>query len=309
MSRGRGATLPRRAPAPRLEGRIVAAFGRGYLVETSTGEALDCVNRGKRGGLACGDRVRVSIAAPGQGAIEEVQPRASLLYRSDRFREKLIAANVTQAAIVVSGRPLFSEELLNRCLVAAEWQGLRVLIVLNKADLAEEARQAAALLQPYAALGYALLPLCAKSDVAPLRARLSGHTTVLVGQSGMGKSTLVNALVPGAAAPTREISEALGAGRHTTTHARLYHLDAQSHVIDSPGMQEFGLHHLGETDMERAFPEFRPLLGGCRFNDCRHGGEPGCAIARAVEAGEISPKRLEFYRRMLPMARTAGSRG
>lgn len=289
--------------APPVPGTIVAAFGRGYLVEVEGGSLLACVNRGKKGGLACGDRVKVSPGARGQGAIEKVEPRSSLLYRSDPFREKLIAANLTQAAIVVSGHPLFSEELLNRCLVAAEWQGLRVLIVLNKADLERETERALALLEPYAGLGYPLIPLCAKRDVGPLRARLQGNSTVLVGQSGMGKSTLINALVPGADAPTREISRALGAGRHTTTHARLYHLDAESHVIDSPGMQEFGLHHLTGTDMAEGFPEFRPLLGSCRFNDCRHAGEPGCAIAAAAESGAVGAKRLEFYRRMLPMAK------
>jgi ribosome biogenesis GTPase len=296
------------APVP---GTIVAAFGRGYLVECADGALLECVNRGKKGGLACGDRVTLTRSAPRQGAIEAVEPRASLLYRSDPFREKLIAANVTQAAIVVSGHPLFSEELLNRCLVAAQWQDLAVLIVLNKADLEQETQRALELLAPYAGLGYPLIPLCAKRDVAPLRARLREHITVLVGQSGMGKSTLINALVPGAEAPTRDISKALGAGRHTTTHARLYHLDAVSHVIDSPGMQEFGLHHLTGADMAAAFPEFRPLLGGCRFNDCRHTGEPGCAIAGGVESGTIGAKRLEFYRRMLPMAKKQrpGARG
>jgi ribosome biogenesis GTPase / thiamine phosphate phosphatase len=294
------------ARAASLSGQLVAAYGRNCLVELAGGETLECVNRGKRGGLVCGDRVAVSRTAGGQGVIERVEPRSSLLYRSDPFREKLIAANVTQVIVVVAGKPPFSEELLNRCLVAAEWQRLRVLVLLNKADLLEETRRAAQTLEAYRRLGYPVLAICASRDVSPVLPALAGATSVLVGQSGMGKSTLVNALVPGAGAETREISDTLGAGRHTTTRARLYHLGPSAHVIDSPGMQEFGLHHLTEADMAEAFPEYRPFLGRCRFNDCRHMTEPGCAVANAARRGDIDPRRLGFYRGMLPMARKAG---
>ena len=134
---------------------------------------------------------------------------------------------------------------------------------------------------------------------SPLRSHLAGHTSVLVGQSGMGKSTIINALLPDAGAAVSDISLALDSGRHTTTHARLYHLDADTALIDSPGMQEFGLMHLSADDLQRAFVEFEPLLGQCRFNDCRHRGEPSCAIDAAVARGEIDPRRLESYRKVL----------
>ncbi len=287
-------------------GQVIAAFGRGYLVELDNGAILECVNRGKKGGLACGDRVAAARTGPGQGVIEATAPRGSLVYRSDPYREKLIAANVTQVVVVVAGWPPFSEELLNRCLAAAEWQELRALILLNKSDLEEETRRASAALDLYRNLGYAVIPLCAKRDITPILPHLAGQSSVLVGQSGMGKSTVVNALAPGARAATGEISMALGTGRHTTTHARLYRLDSRTSVIDSPGMQEFGLHHLTEQDMAQAFPEFRPFLGRCRFNDCRHMTEPGCAIAGGVAAGAVSARRLGFYRAMLPMATKAG---
>ena len=130
-----------------------------------------------------------------------------------------------------------------------------------------------------------MLPLVAKRDVLPLRSHLAGHTSVLVGQSGMGKSTIINALLPDAGAAVSDISLALDSGRHTTTHARLYHLDADAALIDSPGMQEFGLMHLSTDDLQHAFVEFRPLLGQCRFNDCRHRGEPSCAIDAGVTRG------------------------
>ena len=285
------------SPAP-VAGQIVAAFGRHYLVETTNEVTLSCVMRGKKGGAACGDQVLIQPTTPGQGVIETILPRSTLLYRSDAFREKLIAANVTQIVIVVAAVPSFSEELVNRCLAAAESQRIKALIVLNKADLADPTRAAAASLLLYRELGYPLLQLSAKADVAPLLPYLHGQLSVLVGQSGMGKSTLINALLPAAERATAEISVALDTGRHTTTHARLYHLDQNSRLIDSPGMQEFGLHHIDEADLAWGFIEFHPYLGQCRFSNCRHTGEPSCALAQAVQDGRINPRRLGFYRKL-----------
>ncbi|MFN7085852.1 MAG: ribosome small subunit-dependent GTPase A [Burkholderiales bacterium] len=285
------------AGAAPVKGRVVASFGRRYLVELADAAVLDCVTRGKRVDVACGDFVMARPSSPGEGVIEEIAPRASLLYRSDAHREKLIAANVTQIVIVAAALPAFHESLINRCLAAAEHGGMAALIVLNKSDLAQAAA-ALERLQLYRRLGYEVLALAAKHDIAPLRARLEHHTSVLVGQSGVGKSTIVNRLLPQAAARVGELSAARGSGRHTTTHARLYHLDATSHVIDSPGMQEFGLHHLSVAELAHAFVEFRPLLGRCRFRDCRHLREPDCAIAAACAAGEISARRLASYREL-----------
>ena len=239
--------------------------------------------------------MEIALTSPDQGVIERIADRTSLLYRSDLFREKIIAANVDQIVIVVAAVPSFYEELINRCLVAAESVGIRALIVLNKTDLPETAaaRETLAL---YETLGYPLLPLCARQAVTPLNAHLQGQTSVLVGQSGMGKSTLINALLPEARAREGEVSTALDSGKHTTTHAMLYHLDTDSHIIDSPGLQEFGLHHLKLEDIAQTFIEFRPHLGNCRFSNCLHLVEPGCAIDEAVKSGAIDSRRLNFYR-------------
>ena len=278
-----------------VDGQIVASFGRRYLVELADSSTLDCVTRGRRSSLACGDRVTVARSARGQGVIETVAPRTTLLYRSDRVRQKLVAANVTQIAIVVAPVPAFDEDLVNRCLAAAEHGGMAALIVLNKVDL-PQAPAALASLQLYRGLGYRLVALSAKRDLGPLVSHLKGKTSVLVGQSGMGKSTIINRLLPAAAVRVAEISAALDSGRHTTTHTRLYHLDEASHVIDSPGMQLFGLHHLEGPELADAFVEFRPWLGQCRFRDCRHMSEPDCAIAAACDKGTISARRLASYR-------------
>jgi len=263
-----------------------------------------CLTRGKKSEVVCGDIVEIKLTGEAsaengaQGVIERIAPRRSLLHRSDAFREKLIAANVTQIIVVVAAEPSFSDELLARCLVAAYDQKLDVLIVLNKCDLAEAAAAARQRLIPYTAIGYRVLELSAKQDVAQLRPFLAGHTSVLVGQSGMGKSTLINALLPDAQAATREISSALDSGKHTTTHARLYRLDETSSLIDCPGVQAFGLHHLSFGGIEQGFVEFAQYLGQCRFRDCHHTHEPGCALREAVAAGKIDARRLELFRQI-----------
>ena len=290
---------PDSLPVLPVRGQIVAAFGRQYLVEIANGEVLSCVLRGKKSGVVCGDQVQVKCTTVGQGVIEAISPRNTLIYRSNTIRKKLIAANITQIIIVISAVPSFDEDLVNRCLVTAENQNIKALIVLNKTDLINPTRDVLPKLSLYQKIGYTLVRLSAEKDITPILPYLQGHLHVLVGQSGMGKSTLINALIPDADRATAKISNTLDSGRHTTTHAQLYHLDKNTHIIDSPGIQEFGLHHISNTDLAWGFIEFHPYIGRCKFSDCLHINEPNCALDRAVQENKIDPRRLGFYRRLI----------
>jgi ribosome biogenesis GTPase / thiamine phosphate phosphatase len=282
-----------------MQALVVAAYGKRYEVELADGlsantRKISCVTRGKKTDLACGDIVTIKLTDKSEGVVESSLPRTSLLYRSNAFKSKILASNVTQIIIVLATQPSFYEALLNRCLVAAEAANIKPLIVLNKCDLAD-ADDAKNKLKIYQNLGYEVLHLSAKQDISALRPYLNHHQSVLVGQSGMGKSTMINALLPNQNVRTQIMSEALDSGKHTTTATHLYHIDANSSLIDSPGLQEFGLNHLSQEALELAFIEFRPYLGKCRFNNCKHTHEPDCAVLNAVNSGEISVARLGFY--------------
>lgn len=292
----------KRAADPRREsvnGLVVAAHRRHYGVDLDDGGGMiECVLKGRTTTLACGDRVEVVREARG-GVIVGVAPRRSLLYRSDAFNEKLIAANVTQVLGVVAPDVPVDEHLLNRWIVAAEAERCRFLLVVNKADLPGAARFAERFAQ-YAALGYRTVRVSAKGDVSPLASWLRGEHSVIVGQSGMGKSTLINALLPGTNARTGELSEALRSGRHTTTAAMLYRLPGDDGwIVDSPGMKVFGLAHCTQEVITGAFVDLRELVSHCRFRDCRHISEPDCAVRAAVAEGRVTPQRVALLQTLL----------
>lgn len=285
--------------AQTLTGQVVAAFGRRFEVQLDDGSIIECVTRAKKSEYACGDNVHIQQTSHNEGVIESVEPRSSLLYRSDLYKEKLIAANIDQIVFVLAAKPSYNEELLSRCLVAAEAEKITPLVVLNKADLVEETNKAIANLAWLKDLDYPLITMSAHKSIQELIPYLQNKLSVLVGQSGMGKSTIVNALVPDADARINTFSEVLDAGKHTTTNARIYQIDDHSRLMDSPGLQEFGVFHVGNEEIANAFREFRPFTGECRFYNCLHLSEPGCAIVAAADKGLIRGNRLGLYQKIV----------
>lgn len=295
---------------------LVASYGRHYLAraidQADASTLYQVTSRGKQHLGAVGDILEVSETGPEQAVIESITPRKNLLYRSDAYKSKSIASNVDQILIVLATEPGFSPDLLGRAVIAAETAGITARIILNKCDLPTKLPAARKMLEPYIAMGYPVHEMSVKHDpqsVESLVQHLDGKVSVLVGQSGMGKSSLLNALIPDAVAQTQEHSKKLDSGKHTTTACRYYDLPSREGVdrgvnsfagalIDSPGFQEFGLAHLSESELQHAFVEFRPLLGQCKFHNCSHGEEPGCVVQEAVAQGTISAQRVELFRQL-----------
>lgn len=293
---------------PEQHGLVIAHFGVQVEVEALEGELAGqvcrCHLRANLPALVTGDRVVWRAGNQGIGVIVAQLPRSSELCRPDmRGVLKPVAANVDQIVIVFAPLPEPHANLIDRYLIAADHAGIRPLLLMNKADLVDEGNAAKldALLDVYRALDYPLLEVSAHNGNAmdDLRAALDGRVSVFVGQSGVGKSSLVNALLPGVDLRVGALSELTGKGTHTTTTARLFHFPGGGELIDSPGIREFSLGHVTRADVEDGFVEFRDLIGRCRFRDCKHDREPGCALLNALEEGRIHPQRLASYRHIL----------
>lgn len=295
-------------------GLVIAHFGQQLDVEALEGpllgEIIRCVARTNLDALVTGDRVVWRPASDGMGVIEARQPRHSELMRPDNFGQiKPIAANIDTIFLVIAPEPLPHDNLIDRYLVAAETTGVKPVILLNKCDLILPGSLAdqtlTNLLARYQALGYPVIRSSAIGESsAALNALLQGKTSVFVGQSGVGKSSLVQQLLPDISVRIGALSETTRKGTHTTTTARLFHLQQGGDLIDSPGIREFGLWHIAETDLEAGFIEIYPLLGHCRFRNCKHQSEPGCAITQAAASGRISAERLASFKRILQDIRT-----
>ncbi|MBI5041300.1 MAG: ribosome small subunit-dependent GTPase A [Gammaproteobacteria bacterium] len=295
------------APDITQPGLVIAHFGRDVVVEDASGQLHQCSARKKLGRIVCGDRVRWQVSGPEQGVVTALDARTSLLARPDpRGEERPLAANVDQLIIVCAPEPPLSEALIDRYLVVAELIGARPLILVNKADLLAPAARARLeeRLATFTRLGYPVLFTSTRDNaqVTALMAHTNGHTSILVGQSGVGKSSLVHLLVPDAEIRVGQLSVASGLGKHTTTETTLYHLAGGGDLIDSPGVRDFQLWQATTEDLQRGFRELCDYQGQCRFMDCRHNGEPGCAVAAAVESGNIDSRRLGSYRTLLQQA-------
>ena len=280
-----------------LQGLVVASHGRHCVVETPDGERRICHPRGKKNQVVVGDQVQW-LASTDEGTIEKVEPRRNLFYRQDEIRTKSFAANLDQVLISIAAEPEFSEMQLTRALIAAEAEHITPVIALNKSDLTDAFARSLARLAPYTTMGYTVLQLALKQgQMSDLAQRLHHKTTLVLGPSGTGKSTLINQLIPDAKVATGEISHALNSGRHTTTSTTWHWVDGdrKTGLIDSPGFQEFGLHHIDAMQLAAYMPDMKPHVANCKFYNCTHLHEPGCGVQAAVQSGAISASRYKLY--------------
>ncbi len=285
-------------------GLVLAHHGQASLVETESGDPVRCISRRSLPRTLAGDRVSFELQGPRDGVITAIaERRTALVRREPRGKLKPVAANIDQIVVVIASRPSFEQGMLDRYLVAAEIIGARPAVVFNKADLLNDEARARLerKLALYSGLGYPLLFTSTRTTdgLKDLHAQLRHHTSVLVGQSGVGKSSLVQALLPERAVRIGDLSNVTGLGRHTTTTAMLYHLPDGGDLIDSPGVRDFALWPVDAQTLARGFVEFRPWLGHCKFRDCNHRGEPGCRLANAVQEGRASAERLARYNEIL----------
>lgn len=301
------------------DGRVISRFGMHADVEARDGTQHRCNIRRTLLSLVTGDRV---VWRPGiigthegvKGIVEAVHERTSVLTRPDFYDGvKLIAANIDQIVIISAILPELSLNIIDRYLVACETLGVEALIVLNKIDLLDTAarQRINGMMGTYCRIGYRVLEVSSQTleGMAALEQALAGRISIFAGQSGVGKSSLLNALLPPSKQQVQinQVSEVSGLGQHTTTTARLYHFPHVGDVIDSPGVREFGLWHLEPEQITQGFVEFRNYLGACKFRNCRHDTNLGCAIRAAIEKGDIAEERFDNYHRILEsMAQVSG---
>lgn len=291
------------------QGLVICRYSKHFEVEALEGENKgqihQCVSRANLGALVAGDRVVWCAGSDDTGVIESRHQRASILERPDNFgRLKAVAANIDQMLIVIAVEPSPQCNLIDRYLVAAELMNIRPLIVLNKADLldSQSRAQIEPLMSMYQQLGYQTVEIVSSRHQAAtlnnLPQLIDQRTSIVVGQSGVGKSSLINTLLPDAQLAVGALSEQTREGTHTTTQAKLFHLPDGGQLIDSPGIRDFSLWHIDMLQLQQGFIEIAERLGDCRFRDCSHENEPGCGILSAVASSEISPQRFSSYERI-----------
>ncbi len=282
--------------------RVIATHGKHSFVEDKTGKIFEAIRRGKKKDIVVGDLVKCKQSSDEQVAIESVEERKSLLYRSDEFRTKPLAANIDQVALVFATRPTYNPRFIWKAILAAETANIPMLIIRNKTDITEDDNQVRPFIDQLKELGCSIVEVSAtaypKETEEKLFPLFEHRITLLIGQSGMGKSTILNLLVKDAEQKTQEYSKALNLGKQTTTSTRWFKFGNDGAIVDSPGFQEFGLAHLTLNDIMRGFPEIKERVEYCRFTNCRHLEEPQCAVKAAVENHDIDPERYALYKEL-----------